>query len=121
MNASDEIDGLFDRFLAAWDNRDLDAVVECFSADAVYHASVGPEPGESAKGRLAIRNLVEKMFETDKGARSEITGKIIKENSIAWTWVYTLPDGSREYGCDFFTVSAEGITLKDAYRKTRRP
>lgn len=114
-----EQEALLAEFSRAWGVRDLDAVVELFAEDGVYAASVGPEPGTRAEGKLAIRAAVAKMFNVDDGAVTETTPPILFDGGAFWTWRYTLSDGTVELGCDYLEMAAGKITLKDAYRKTR--
>jgi hypothetical protein len=112
-------DDLLKTFAKAWDCRDLETVVSCFSDDGVYYSSVGPDPGEKAIGRDAIRVLVKRMFEHDTGAKTQIVDRHVGPRSSYWTWIYTLPNGTIERGCDIMSIANGRITLKDAYRKTR--
>ncbi|MCC0043750.1 MAG: nuclear transport factor 2 family protein [Brucellaceae bacterium] len=115
----DDIKKLLGDFADAWGRRDVGAVVELFADDAVYFASVGPEPGRRATGKTAIRELIEAMFAVDRGATSETTEPVIFDGGAFWSWRYTLPDGSIELGCDLLRVADGKIVLKDAYRKVR--
>jgi limonene-1,2-epoxide hydrolase len=54
MSTSDPID-LVTRFCAAWPALDLDAILEFFTDDAVYHNI----PMEAATGKAAIRSTIE--------------------------------------------------------------
>ena len=60
------------RFISAWERRDTDFIVDCFTDDGIYHATpLDPIAGKQAirefvasfegkpPGRLAIRNQVE--------------------------------------------------------------
>lgn len=115
-----DIETLLSEFASAWDDRDLDRAVACFAEDAVYSASIGPEPGERAEGLVEIYKLIAKMFTFDKGATTQIGNQIFSNNEVAWTWIYTLPDGTKSLGCDFLKVKNGKIILKDAYRKTKQ-
>lgn len=42
------IDAVLERFLAAWQSGDAEAVASLFAPDSVYAASVGPGPGLAA-------------------------------------------------------------------------
>ncbi|GAB5506857.1 MAG: hypothetical protein Rhirs2KO_20200 [Rhizobiaceae bacterium] len=114
-----DIETLLGDFAGAWGRRDVSAVVELFAEDAIYFASVGPEPGRKATGKAEIRDLIEAMFAVDQGATSETSEPIIFDGGAFWSWRYTLPDGSIELGCDLLRVANGKITLKDAYRKVR--
>jgi SnoaL-like domain len=112
-------ENLLETFAKAWDSRDIESVVSCFSDDGIYYASVGPDPGEKAIGRDAIRQLVKRMFEHDTGAKTQIVDACVGPTGGYWTWIYALPNGTIERGCDIISIANGHITLKDAYRKTR--
>ncbi len=61
----------------AWTDRDPEAVAGLFAEDAVYAASVGPDPGRRAQGRAAIRRLVGAMFALDEGAVAETSTPVV--------------------------------------------
>lgn len=110
---------LLQAFSQAWADRDIDRLIDLFSPDAAYQASVGPEPGFTAKGHEEIRALIQTMFDLDHGARSETSEPIVFEGGAFWTWRYVLDDGSVEIGCDLLRFRDGKIVLKDAYRKVR--
>lgn len=111
---------LLDRFSAAWSEKDAEKVANLFAPDGVYFASIGPEPGHRAVGRVAIKKLVAAMFAQDAGAQSQTSAPIMMEDAAFWTWQYDLPDGTTELGCDLLRLEGGYITLKDAYRKVRQ-
>lgn len=112
-------ESLLNAFSSAWAARDIDRLIDLFAEDAVYHASVGPEPGRTAKGQDAIRALVQSMFDLDTGAQSETSPPILYDGGAFWTWRYVLEDGTIELGCDHLRFREGKIILKDAYRKQR--
>ncbi|GAB5373844.1 MAG: hypothetical protein AcusKO_03060 [Acuticoccus sp.] len=57
----EEIDAALDRLAAAWVARDAHAVTAAFAPDGVYSASIGPDPGEAARGHAAIHDLARRM------------------------------------------------------------
>lgn len=111
-------EALLMRFSQAWSERDLAGVMACFHRDAVYHASVGPLPGERAEGHQAISRLVTRMFAYDEGAVTRIRSTSFTGEAAWWRWSYHLPSGEVRYGCDYFDFRGGLIALKDAYRKT---
>ena len=104
-------------FSAAWAGRDLEAVVNLFATEGEYAASVGPDPGKTARGHDEIRALVKDMFAVDDGAVAENSIPIVFGEEAFWTWTYHMPDGSVQSGCDFLRMRNGKIILKDAYRK----
>lgn len=69
LSHSDQISRLLTRFSEAWAARDLEEVQACFHRDAVYFASVGPLPGQKARGHSEIRELVRRMLAHDATSR----------------------------------------------------
>ena len=112
-----EIDAALDRLAEAWAASNPDAVAAAFAPDGVYAASVGPDPGEVARGRAAIRALAARMFATDAG-RSELVERLPLPDGAFWTWRILEPDGTVTLGCDRVRVRNSHVVLKDAYRKT---
>ena len=47
--------GVLQSFGAAWDAKDLDKLMSFVTEDCVYSASIGPEPGQTFRGRDAVR------------------------------------------------------------------
>ncbi|MEM8615983.1 MAG: nuclear transport factor 2 family protein, partial [Pseudomonadota bacterium] len=87
-------------FKAAWDRKDEETLLTCFTQDATYHASVGPAPGEAACGRGAIRVLIQKMLARDSDTTAAVSAPIVTDNIAVWTWRYERRDGPPEIGCD---------------------
>lgn len=108
------------QFLAAWAAQDLDRVMQLFSADAVFVASTGPEPGRSLRGQAEIRLAIAAMFKATVGMTFDVTG--IWGEGPDWfaTWTLSKPGAdpaSAVKGIDHFVVTDGRIDLKDAYRK----
>jgi hypothetical protein len=114
---AEAIKALLDELLDAWQQRDLDRTAACFAHNGEYFASVGPLPGQRAKGRGEIRKLIEAMFALDGDTNATFTDLSIAGATATWKWRYELAHGSVELGCDFFKFSDQRILLKDAYRK----
>ncbi|MEU8247258.1 nuclear transport factor 2 family protein [Nonomuraea sp. NPDC048916] len=110
------------RFADAWAGRDADGLLELMTDDAVYAASVGPEPGRTFRGRTELAAGFRTMFEHDAGARIEQGEPLILGEWAVSTWAYHFvrADGSRwsERGIDLWRFRDGKICLKDAYRKT---
>lgn len=51
-------------FAAAWSNKNLDALMQLFTEDCIYQASVGSEPGTTYVGQAAVRLGVEAIYNT---------------------------------------------------------
>jgi limonene-1,2-epoxide hydrolase len=55
-----ESEGVIDRFIAAWERRDVDELLDFFTEDAVWHVM----PMKPAVGKPAIRTHVEAWLRT---------------------------------------------------------
>ncbi|MEV1243357.1 nuclear transport factor 2 family protein [Nonomuraea sp. NPDC049750] len=111
------------RFADAWARRDVGALLELMTEDAVYAASVGPEPGRTFRGHAEPADGFRAMFEHDAGAVIEQGEPLINGEWAVCTWTYHLVSDSGspycEYGIDLWRFRDGKICLKDAYRKTR--
>ena len=112
------------RFMAAWNARDVDALMGCMAADCAFHASAGTE-AEGARhiGRGAVRAAYAAMFDAFPEAAwtadlHHVPGDI---GVSEWRFVGTRRDGQRldVPGCDLFRFNGDLIALKDSYRKAR--
>lgn len=108
-------------FGAAWAAGDVDALMGFVSDDVVYSASVGPEPGETFRGRQEVRAGFASMIAHDAGAEAR-SGRtwILGDVGVA-LWSYVSDVDGREVevkGIDLFEFDGDRIRLKDAYRKT---
>jgi ketosteroid isomerase-like protein len=106
------------KFARAWASKDIEALMELFTEDCVYLASVGPEPGSTYVGKEAVRRGIEAMLAHDGGSTSEITHIHIGGEVGFWEWSYRFLDGRVVYGCDLFEFSGNRVRVKNAFRKT---
>ena len=113
---------LLERFGRAWIARDVDALLDLMADDAVYAASVGPDPGVDYRGKGSIRRGLAEMFAHDAGADITLEPPaFFPGGAVArWTYAFVEPDGRHrlERGVDVWAFHGGRITLKDAYRKT---
>jgi limonene-1,2-epoxide hydrolase len=70
-------DALVLGFIAAWERRDTDHIVECFAVDGVYHAT----PLDPIVGRDAIREFVA-GFEGVPAGRLEILNQVASDDVV---------------------------------------
>jgi ketosteroid isomerase-like protein len=115
---------LLDRFAAAWNRHDLDALMSMVTADCVFEASAGPHVnGQRSEGTLAVRAAYAAVFEAFPDA--QWTGPrhmVVGNRGVSeWTFVGTQRDGKRVEvtGCDLFTFRDGKIAIKNSYRKNR--
>jgi SnoaL-like domain len=105
-------------FAAAWGSKNIDVLMELFTIDCVYKASVGLEPGTTFTGQAAVRAGVLEMFAHDDGSTSTITNMQLFGDHGFWEWTYRFPDGRVVYGCDLFEFVGDQVRVKNAFRKT---
>lgn len=115
---------VLERFMAAWNARDVEGLMACMAADCAFHSSVGPDAeGTRHVGRDAVRTAYAAMFETFPQAawtmeRHHVTGDT---GLSEWRFVGTDRAGRQVevQGCDIFRFDGDLIALKDSYRKAR--
>ncbi|MGB8420281.1 nuclear transport factor 2 family protein [Paraburkholderia sp.] len=111
-------------FLEAWAAGDAEGVVGLFAEDAVFSASVGPEPGKTLTGRDKIAPAVSEMLKAAAGSKFAITEINAVADGAVVTWTQTgVSHQGRSFnikGIDVFKVKGELVTLKNAYRKVEQ-
>ena len=115
---------MLDRFAAAWNRHDLDAVMAMMTDDCVFEASSGPDvDGHRSEGAQAVRAAFALVFETYPDAHWARPRHFVAGNRgvSEWTFTGTRVDGSRVEvtGCDLFTFRGGRIAIKNSYRKHR--
>ncbi|MFJ7078966.1 nuclear transport factor 2 family protein [Streptomyces sp. NPDC098781] len=109
------------QFAAAWAERDVAGLLDLMTDDAVYAASVGPEPGRTFRGHHELAGGFRAMFEHDADAVIEQDEPVVKGDWAVSTWTYrfVVADGPQrcERGIDLWRFRQGKICLKDAYRK----
>jgi ketosteroid isomerase-like protein len=110
---------LLERFSDAWARRDIQQVAACLHPEAVYAASLGPEPGETFVGLVAVLKGIEAMWLADNAASSTTLSREIAASSAVVRWRYDLAGETAAcvLGVDLFEFRDGLISLKDAYRK----
>ncbi len=106
-------------FASAWSRLDLEAVMDFFTEDCVYQASVGIEPGCTYTGKTAVRQGIEQMMHHDLGSESRVHNLCIVGERGFWEWTYRFANGDLVKGCDLFEFHGNQIRVKNAFRKTR--
>jgi ketosteroid isomerase-like protein len=110
------------QFGDAWRRKDLDALMQFVTDDVVYSASVGPEPGETFRGRDAVRDGFARMLAHDGDAEARAGDVwLFGDRAVGlWSYVYDGADGAKVEvkGIDLYEFAGDRIRLKDAYRKT---
>jgi ketosteroid isomerase-like protein len=117
---------LLDRFAAAWNRHDLEALMSMMTADCVFEASAGPDvEGQRSSGPEAVRAAYAAVFAIFPDARwANPRHFIAGDRGVSeWTFSGTRRDGTRVEvnGCDLFTFRDGRIAIKNSYRKNRLP
>src|SRR5215207_4795486 len=106
----------------AWRRKDVDALMEFVTDDVVYRPSVGPDPGQTLRGRDAVREGFAQMLAHDAAAEPHGgPAWVFGDRGVGlWSYVEQHEDGRRVEveGIDLYEFDGDKIRLKDAYRKT---
>jgi len=109
------------QFSAAWTAGDLDALMSYMTDDCVYHASVGPEPGSTYRGKSEVRRGFAAILAYDQGRERHDGTAFINGNAgvAQWSFCDRASDGAERLirGCDIFEFVGDKICKKDAFRK----
>ena len=113
-----------DRFMAAWNARDVEALMDCMAEPCAFHGSAGPGPeGARHEGREAVRAAYAALFDAfPQAAWTRGKHSVSGDTGLSsWRFVGTTRDGAsiEVDGCDIFGFDGELIALKDSFRKTR--
>lgn len=113
---------LLDRFAAAWNAHDVEALVDCMTDDGIFYGSIGPQPsGATSRGVSALRagfSAVWEMF--PDAAWSDVNHIIAGDRAVTeWRFTGTRGDGTSVdvRGADIFTLRGGKIAVKDTFRK----
>ena len=112
-----------DRIHKAFNDHDLDAIVDFFADDGEFLLSRGNEPwGTKLKGKQQIRDFLAKRFaEMGDMHWKPITRFVCGNRAVSeWVVVGGLKNGRRLelYGCDLYEFSGQKIVKKDTYWKS---
>lgn len=115
---------VLERFLIAWNGRDVDGLMACMAEDCAFHGSAGPDAeGCRHVGRDAVRAAYERIFSTfPEAAWTNGRHFVVGETGLSsWRFSGTTTIGQivDVHGCDIFVFAGDLIALKDSYRKAR--
>ena len=125
-SSPDDLLALLDRFAAAWNRHDLDALMSMMTDDCVFDASAGPlAVGQRSQGAQAVRAAFAAVFAAFPDAHwADARHFVAGSRGVSeWTFSGTQEDGRRVEvaGCDLFTFRDGRIAIKNSYRKQRPP
>ena len=110
-------------FAQAWSEKNIDAALDCMTEDCVYGASVGPEPGQTYRGRKQVREGILAMMKHDRTIRSELRNLLFSGDRAVWEWFYYSHNEAGvemiDHGCDLIWFEGDRIAVKQAFRKVR--
>ena len=121
MSDQDTI-ALLERFMAAWNAHDVEALLDFMTDDGVFQSSVGPAPlGTTAVGRDALRRAYSAIWQTYPDAQWTNGRHFAAGNNACSEWIFigTKADGTKVevQGCDLFTLRNGKIAVKNSFRK----
>jgi ketosteroid isomerase-like protein len=119
---------LIEAFSAAWQAKDVDALMGLMADDCAFRASVGPEPGATFTGREEVR----RGFQLFLGGRAatpapetEAEQTLVAEDFAVTRWTTRVPQPQGPplviRACDILEFEGERIRFKDTYRKVAGP
>jgi steroid delta-isomerase-like uncharacterized protein len=113
---------LLEKFVAAWNAHDVDALLSCMTDDGVFYAAAGGSPdGAEHRGPEALRRSYSDIFAAFPDARwSDARHFVAGDRAVTeWTFTGTRADGTAVTvrGCDVFTLRDGKIAVKDSFRK----
>jgi ketosteroid isomerase-like protein len=124
MLSRNEIKEALTRWNRAWDEHDLDGVMELFHEDILFENWTGAK----VRGKQALRQAWKPWFENHRGFR--FIGEDIfideLEQKVLYQWVLAWPSNEKGYegkperrrGLDVIHFRNGQITRKDTYSKT---
>jgi uncharacterized protein (TIGR02246 family) len=78
-----EVRDLFDRYAAAWEARDPDAIAALHTEESVFHLHSGSDPAE---GREAVRATFAEMFAQWPDLSFDLVDLLVSEEGWAVEW-----------------------------------
>ena len=112
------------RFFDAWNAHDVDTIVDFFTPEGAYYASIGPDDdGTAFRGREEVRRGVAAFLGTYGGVHYTDLQVVVTGDQGFASWTFSGTNGAGESvtyrGVDLFEFEGDLISLKDAFRKER--
>lgn len=112
------------KFLDAFNQHDVNAVMSFFDKDAVFVSAYGPPVGQAFSGDDEIRSYFTRFFQSVKNVHfGEDHHCVSGDRGFSdWTLTGTMEVGSpmKVRGCDLFTFKGGKIIRKDTFLKQSR-
>ena len=112
---------LIERYNAAWNAQDLDAIHELHDPEVVFHNHTA---GERAEGADAVRDHIAQIFRNNPTLRFSTRSLQTGDDFAVCEWTATVDrDGTTlEWdGVDVFPIADGRIARKDVYSASHRP
>lgn len=115
---------LLQKFAQAFNDHDIDTLMNCMTEDCIYDASAGLfEYGTRFEGQKAVRESFLNIFSVFPDAQWNNDIHFVDGDRGASQWYFTgtLADGKKVAvnGNDLFHFKGNKIHIKDSYRKNR--
>jgi ketosteroid isomerase-like protein len=108
---------LIERYNAAWNAQDLDAIDALHDPEIVFHNHTA---GERAEGAEAVRDHIAGIFANNPTLRFTTRALYVGDDFAVCEW--TASTGSKEWdGVDVFPLRNGLILRKDVYSSSHRP
>lgn len=112
------------RFAAAWNARDLAALMGCMAENCAFHTAAGPgAEGARHSGRAAVEAAYAAIFATFPQAHWAPRDTLLAGDRALTSWRFTGTSAAgatvEADGCDILHFDGARIALKDSYRKAR--
>jgi hypothetical protein len=108
---------LIERYNAAWNAQDVDAIHAEHHRDIVFHNHTADERAEGAD---AVREHIARIFENNPTLRFSTRSLQVGDDFAVCEW--TASTGAREWdGVDVFPIRDGKIARKDVYSSSHRP
>ena len=108
--------GVIDRFNAAFNRHDVDAVMALMTDDVVFENTNPPPDGERYEGQAAVRGFWERFFAGSPNACFETEDTFAAGDRALVRWRYSWGDGHIR-GVDVFRVRDGKVAEKLSYVK----
>jgi ketosteroid isomerase-like protein len=112
----EQTQAVVDAFNAAFNRRDVDAVMALMTDDIVFENTYPPPDGERYVGQAAVRAFWERFFADAPNARFETEDQFAGGDRAVVRWRYSWGDGHVR-GVDVFRVRDGKVAEKLSYVK----
>ena len=117
---------LIDEFRSAWESADVEALMALMTEDAVFHASIGSEPGQTFRGAAEVEEGFRLFLSKAPSDATTVTAPdlICADFAVTrWRTTSVGADGAvtETASCDVFEFEGPLIRFKDTYRKVQSP